>query len=475
MSLLEKIIASIAVGGPSPIALPDALVFSGLDQDSIARRLKLLERAESDGRGNFPPGESSQLSATEEEIRSTVLDEVRPNLQNYDAQQSAYANRLAMLDPFGLVAKYRGEAQQQKVEVQAKITQETGKFFLIRKSIQDIEEDWSIFKGKWGITHDPKPSGHNFWKWLAIAALIIIEAIVNGFLIGPYAAGGIAEGAAIAIIFPLITLLLCAWPTGILFRRATRPGKLAPRLFWPALSLILVAFAFLLNLLLAYIREAVVMSGDWEQAMMFWLAALNFSPPPLSTASFLLFLLSSGLFAFAAIDVYTMDHPIPGLMDKLQHRIRKHNEYAIQLARAHDQLLSLHRESVSDFKAVYDMLNAWQVEFNSIQQSQIKSWNMLRAYIEHVERVMNVLLSQYRQANSKHRTLPPPQYFIGNWTFDNAAYRTPPEQVSGETYHRKMTFAMESIQKIQEELNEVYLEIPRVLQGVHEMLQQVRK
>ena len=474
MGVLDKIYDSLAEGSPTPIALPDALVFSSLDQASIMRRLKIHEKAQIDGRHNIPPSDTARFGATEESIQATVLEESRANLQNYDAQQAAYAHRLAMLDPFGLAAKYRGEAQRQKVEVQAKITQEQGNFFLIKQSIQIIEDDWLSFKRKWGITHEPKLGISRMWKVLTIAVLILIEAIVNGALIGPYAAGGILEGVAIAIIFPLLTLLLFAWPTGLLIRKTMRPGRLLSRLVWPLISIVFILLAFALNLLLAYIREAVTLTGDWEQGMPLWLATLQLNLQPLSTASFLLFLFSSGFFVLAVADFFFMDHPIPGLMDKLRERIRRHEEYGTQLRRAHYDLLNLHRDSALDFKSIYDMLTAWQVEYNNIQHSRIKLWNMLRAYIEQVERLTNSLLTEYQQVNIQFRTTAAPEHFRTSWTFPDVTSNTPPELVPGDVYGKKMSEALASIQEIQDSLNEVYSEIPKILQGVDSMLREVR-
>ena len=474
MGILDKIFDSLAEGSPTPIALPDALVFSSLDQASITRRLKIHEKAEIDGRHNVPPSDTTRFGATEESIQATILEEVRANLQNYDAQQAAYSHRLAMLDPFGLAAKYRGEAQRRKVEIQAKITQEQGNFFLIKQSIQIIENDWLGFKRKWGITHEPKLGIGRIWKVFAIVALIFIEAIVNGALIGPYTAGGIVEGFAIAIIFPLLTLLLFALPTGLLIRKTVRPGRLVLRLAWPLISIIFAIAAVSLNLLLAYIREAVTQTGEWEQGMPLWLATLQLNFQPLSTASFLLFLFSSGLFVLAVVDFYLMDHPIPGLMDKLRERIRRHEEYGTQLKRAHDDLLSLHRDSALDFKGIYDMLTTWQVEYNNIQHSRIKLWNMLRAYINQVERVTNSLLTEYQQSNRQFRTTPTPEYFRNSWSFPDVISNTPPVLVPGEVYGKKMSEALASIQETQDDLNEVYSEIPKILQGVDSMLHEVR-
>ena len=201
MSLLSQLKKILSVDTPDPLLLPDALVYSRIDQLAIEKVVNLQSRATEDGKANRPPPDATTLSSTEEEVIHAILELVRPNLQNYDSQLQAYKNRRASLDPLGIAAQYQGKGSLQINEFKAQIAQESGSLFLLRQALKDIEEDWKKFKEKWGIIADPPLPTNSVRAWTLLGIFILVEAAINGFVIGPYLAGGVQDGALIAIFF----------------------------------------------------------------------------------------------------------------------------------------------------------------------------------------------------------------------------------------------------------------------------------
>jgi len=146
MSLFDKIKNSLSEGAPEPLVLPDSMVFSALDISAISSRLKIQDRAVENGLRNLPESDAKTFDSVEESIQNVILNEIRPNLQNYDSQQLAYKNRLSSLDPFGLASRYRGEIDLQKNQLKIKIDQESGNLFLVKEALVQIENDCKSFK-----------------------------------------------------------------------------------------------------------------------------------------------------------------------------------------------------------------------------------------------------------------------------------------------------------------------------------------
>jgi len=149
MTLVDKFKEVIGEGAPEPLALPDAMVFSQLDANSLMKRLDVIQKAKNNGLNNQPNTKNIEPDSVEEEIHETVLAEIRSNLQNNDSQQQAYSNRLNFLDFTDSSARIRGEAAFKKNQLKTKIDQEQGDLFLIKRDLVAVEHDWENFKKKW--------------------------------------------------------------------------------------------------------------------------------------------------------------------------------------------------------------------------------------------------------------------------------------------------------------------------------------
>ncbi len=475
MGLINKIKSSLGQGAPEPIALPDAMVFSQINADAISKKTELNSRAEDNGLREMPDSNSDSLDSTEAAIVAAVMSQVRPNLQNYDAHQASYQNTLAGMDPFAMAAQKRGEIDIQKNQLEVKIDQESGNLYLLKKTLVQVEDEWIAFKEKWGVKTDPSPGLSVKQKWLILIALVVTEAFLNSSLIGPYVAGGGLEAFGIAVIFPLVTLIICAYPIGYLIRRFLRPDTLKSKLTAILLTIPLIFLALTMNLFLAFIREAAENEDDWGLGLTFLKNSFYGDFYPLGTPSFLLFILSTGLFVVAIIDVLKMDHPVPGLLDRLNRRNELHKEYSGKLKKAHDDLIYIQSNSGSQFIGVFDKLASWQINYNRVIDQQIRLSQRMRAYIEHVEDTTNALLKKYREINAVHRTSESPKYFSAEWKFPLPEYLSLPLVDTQEQYSQKLQNAANEIELAQKSLNEAFSKIPAVLKGIDELLLKVGK
>lgn len=474
MAIFEKIIKAFSIKYEEELILPDAMVFRSLDSHEISVRLDIKTKAIANGKLNFPESDSSSIDATEEEIQAEVLKIVRSNLQNYDSQQLAYQHRISSLDPIGLSSKCKGEASLQLNTLRSKIKQESGGLYTVKQSLIGIENDWQNFKNEWGIKSDPNFGVSKSGKFGLLALMVLIETIINGALIGPYTEGGPLEGGLIALIFPVLTLLLCAYPAGNLIRRLFIPAVAYKKTLYLLIVSVLCIFATIMNLFLAYIREAVSSEMEWNQGLDLLVQTLTGNPYHIGAPGVLLFLLSMGLYVAAVFDVFFMDHPVPGLLTKLKQRNEKHKEYAERLKKSHAELLTLQENSVDDYKEIYNQLSVWQIEHNNLKGYQIALWTKLQAYLNHIENATNKLLKAYRENNKLERTSPAPDYFKEPWLFPLVEYQAPININTNDNYSERIRVALEEITKSESELNAEFHLMSHLLTGIDALLMDVK-
>ncbi len=475
MSLLNKLKNSLAQGSPEPIALPDAMVFSALNPDAIAMQVNLKKKAEENGARDIPLESSQNTDSIEDSIITIAMSEVRSHLQNYDSQQAAYQSRLASMDPFALASKFRGNVDIQKNELDIKIEQEQGSFYLLKESLIQLEEQWATFKKSWNIQSDPVIGISIKTKWLILLSIFLFEVVITASMIQAYVAGGPLEALGYSLMVPSLTLGICGFPVGKMLRKIQRVGTRITKVFYGISSVILVISAFLLNLFLTYIREAAIEGEDFNAAISYLTSTLSGDFYPISAIGILLYLFSCGLYIGAVIDVMYMEHTIPGLQQQIESRNKLHNEYIARLKKTHDELITLQKNSSIDFNQVFNELNSWQVAYNEIIDHQMKLYQKMKAYISHSESVINALLKQYREINIAHRKTPAPDYFSSTWRFPLNEYLTEPKFTNQKNYSMKLQDAVSEIEKSQKLLNDSFTKIPKLVQGIDELLVKVTK
>lgn len=475
MTFWKRIKNFIFGKGEQALVMPDALVFNSINTDEILRQQDLINKATLNGQNNLPPSAATQLDSIEDAIQEEVMNIVRPVLQNYDSQQRAYKDRQISLHPSTIVNRLHSEASELVLQLKLKVNQATNELYLVKDALTNIERDWANFKKEWNVVTDPIIKFSFFTKCVFLAVLIALESFLNASLIGPYASGGWLEGLGIAIIFPVVTLIGCAYPAGVSLRRFYRPGKLIIRILFLSNALVFVIPALLSNLLLAYIRQFITEDGEWEAGYTIWLNLFSGEFTSVGLVSFLLFVFSTILFIVAVMDVYKMDHPVSGLLNKFEERNRQHHKYQSTLNEIHGEILNLRQLATQKIGGSHTLFNACQKEYSHVVNEQVGLWNKLQGYIQHVETVMNRLINVYRETNRKNRTFDVPQYFNDRWNFTPIDYKVPIVTSDTETYLKAMTDAQQEIKSIQASLIEEFARIPDITSNIESIILEAKK
>lgn len=474
MNLWKRIKNFIFSNGKQALVIPDALVFNTINTDEMVRQLELINKAKLNGQNNQPSSTSLQQDSVENAIHEEIMNIVRPVLQNYTSQQSAYRDRQISLHPTAIAGKFRAEASQLILQLQLKISQAKSDLYLVKDALTNVERDWTHFKSEWKVSADPIVKFNFTAKCILLGVLIVAEAILNATLIGPHASGGLLEGFGIALIFPIVTLIGCAFVVGTFIRKFNRPGSLFVRTLYLIGTFIFVIPALLTNFLLAYIRQFIDSDGELEVGYTIWLKLFTGEITNLGLVSSLLFTVSTIFFVIAVYDIYKMDHPVPGLLDKFKERNNQHAKYRSKLKGVHDEILNLSSVATEKIGGSHTLFNACQRESANVLNAQIDLWNKLQGYIDHVEVVMNQLLGIYRETNRSFRNTDVPTYFNNRWSFSQFSYRTPIVNSDDASYRQSMIDAQAEINSTQGELSDAFAIIPEIISNIDSIILEAR-
>lgn len=475
MTFWKKIKNFILGKGEQELVIPDALVFNAINTDEILRKLDVINKATLNGQNNLPPSASTQLDSVEDAIQEEVMNIVRPVLQNYDSQQRAYKERQISLHPSTIVNRFHSEASELILQLKLKINQATNELYLVKDALTSIERDWANFKKEMNVSTDPVVKFSFKQKILFLVALIFVESLINAFMLGELLENGVAQGFAVAIIFPIVTLLFCGSVAGILLRKFYRRKNLFISILYLLGIIIFSVPALLFNLLLAYIRQFMDGNGEWDEGFSAWLDLFSGVIAPLGLSSFLIFVLSTVFFIFAVIDIYKMDHPVPRLLNKFEERNRQHQKYQSTLNEIHAEILNLRQLATQKIGGSHTLFNACQKEYSHVVNEQVGLWNKLQGYIQHVETVMNRIFNVYRETNRKNRISDAPQYFNDRWSFTPIDYKIPIITSDTETYLKAMTDAQQEIKSIQASLTEEFARIPDITSNIDSIILEAKK
>jgi hypothetical protein len=469
MGLIKDFLDALKDQRKEELLLPDALTFPAIDAKQLEIKLSLEERAVEHGLQNYPKSDATVFGAFETELIDEVTRTVRPLQISYSEAMTAYASRMAALDPLGFDAGLRAKAAVLRAQIGMTVNQVKGEIFLHANNLRQREKEYKDFKEKEGNPADPHLTFSRSTKLYILIALILFEAVINGLYIGPYLAAGLLEGVGIAIAFPLITLVLFGWLGGVSLRKFHNKD-ISSKIIGLSLTLTSLLGATIINLFLAAIRTSVEVSDDGiSEAKIIWFEYLSLNFQNINGQGLLLLLLATGFFIVALYDIYSLDHYIPGFYKAYKLRESAHAEYSEKLNDLNNRLLK-EGSSIREIADSYQNLQSWQVEFNNILNNQNQLTRKYKSYLNSVEETVNRVIKKYMELNEKSRSTPIPKYFDAKWQFNEyLAWILDDADVTND-FQNKLIIVYKNIESIQKEISLEIDETRNILQPIDKVL-----
>ncbi len=402
-----------------------ALPFVPVDIDGLARKWKLRDQGEADGRLDLPAPDATALSAAEQKIQVRMTAE-RDRLAgelivHLNAQNEALARLDTPMDIAGLrkdCAHAVSQLEQTHVAWKAEIPR------LLRRA-REAQAEYCSFRSRHRLDRPAREPGHRGLALALLVLCVVLESALNGFFFAQGSDTGLIGGVAVALSISVVNVLLLGMVLGF------GPARWVHRRNWllrGAGILILLAGGVLLIVLNAFVghyRDAFERLGDSVQLDAVW-AHLGGHPFDLARLeSWLLFLLGLGFAGIGFVKGYHLDDPYPGYGAVARRWQAAEHEYLVNRNLRLEEATAVRDHAIRDIATAIESLRGAAMQREQALGQRARWLADFAAHEEHLAGAANQLLSIWREANRRHRTQPSPKYFTTGFAFPDHVLERP--------------------------------------------------
>jgi len=397
---------------------PSTDVFNEINTDIVAVDFRLSELGAERGNAKRPASDAQNFDDVEHKVIERIEAHKQDAHRIFLDHLHTYGDRLAALDFEERFAVIRQAAPEAVGDFKAEAALGRDELFSLRRRLYDAEQERANFRAKEKLARAARVSttGWTIFKVGILAVMFVIEVVVNAGFLAKSNQQGILGGAIQAVSFAALNILASFFwglvPIRLLNRR---------NVFFKCLGLIALlaylAFACLLNLTLAHLREIPpTASGDVGQEV---LLRLLHAPHLLNDVNSWVFFgigLIFSLIAMADGVLFTDPHPGYAAMEKRW--LEASRQYTDGKADLIEQLRTIRDTAKDAMNAAGRDLSVRRSEFDSILQARARLAQRFDQHQNHIERACNALLTVYREANRQARKTPAPAYFAKSYELE---------------------------------------------------------
>ena len=242
-----------------------------------------------------------------------------------------------------------------------------------------------------------------------LAVLFVIEVVINGSFLSKSNEEGLLGGALQAVSFAALNIIASFLFGLVPIRLINRRNPLFKLMGFLSL-LIYLAFAAILNLTLAHLREMPpTITGEIGQQV---LAQLSQHPFVLNDVNSWVFFGIGFIFSLVAMtDGLLFTDPYFGYGALERRCIEARNHYTDGKAELIDRLRDIRDTASEAMNGAARDLSVRRSEYDAILQARTRLAQRFSEHQNQIERSARALLSIYREANLTARTTPAPNYF----------------------------------------------------------------
>jgi len=401
---------------------PSTQIFLDLNVDRIADELQLSTIGADRGAENRPAADAQ----TFDDIEHKIIERIEAHKQDahsiYLEHLHTYDERLMGLNFEERFAVIQQAAPEAVGDFRAEAALGRDELFALRRRLYDSERERELFRKRHKIARPARLStpGKTLLKVGLLAVLFVIEVLINGSFLAKANEQGLLGGAIQAVSFAALNIMASfLWglvPIRLLNRRLGLFKLLG------FISLIAYfAFATLLNLTLAHLREIPpTLSGDVGHEV---LMRLLHTPLELNDVNTWVFFGIGLIFSIVAMaDGLLYADPHIGYGPLERRWIEARTQYTDAKAELIETLRDIRNVATAAMNDNFRDLSVRRGEFDAILQARSRLTQRFAEHQNHIERACNALLSVYREANSKPRSLPAPAYFARPYRLERIVY-----------------------------------------------------
>ena len=412
------------------VALPSD-PFLRIDREKAAKKLRLKERAEQNGKQNHPPVDSTDFDEVEREIIAEISDNLHRAQIDGSNNHRIYGERLSELALLRELSAITGASSQALGDYQATIINREGRLALAKTAIRESFKDLANFKQEHGLHGPAHPGIQPIYAWATFALAWLIESLCNTAflrvnddygLLGGFIAAAVVAGVNIAVSGFVGRYV---WPYLIHRRWHWKVTAALATTTW------LVA-AITWNLLAGHFRDAKAAGlTNPEQASLSLL-----TNHPLAFDS----IYSYGILAIGIVfslvsagTAFRMQDPYPGYGDVYKRHKDRCEDYADEIELSLEELRATRDEAIAEAQNTRDELQKQFRERGRILEARSSHRNRYREHQDYLQSIADALISEYRAANINARQDGlRPLHFSTPWRLNSSELAANPDEPTAE-------------------------------------------
>lgn len=385
----------------STIALPtDAFIV--IDRDRAATKLGIEQRAERNGRNNYPPADSDDLDDVEQQIVADISEHAVRAQIDAATHHRIYGERLSELTLLRQLATITGASSRAISDFKTIVFNRKGKLSNAKDAVRDSYEDLAIFKRE----HALRRPAHVGLSRLAVFSTIslswLFESLLNTTFLRVNDEYGLIGGFVAAAVVAAVNVGTSAlagrflWPHAIHRSRSRKFLGLTACGIW---AVLIVAW----NLLAGHFRDAKAGGLPAPETMaLHLLSSRPFQFDSIYSYGLLIFGIVFAL--VAAGTAFAADDPYPGYGSLYRRHERRCEEYSDEIQDSLEELTETRDEAIESATDVREELARQFRERGHIISAREMHRTRFRDHQSYLEEIANTLLKQYRAANVRFRS-----------------------------------------------------------------------
>jgi hypothetical protein len=410
--------------GGSLVGLP----FKPIDIAALARKWRLRERGEVDGKANLPPATGASPSAAEAEIRLAIEAERKRLEADATAHFKAQNDALAQVETAMDIATLRKDAAEAQSTLRKTDIEWQGEIPRLQQAAREARDEYDEFRNRHRITRPARQPGHRGLALAWLGFFIVVESALNGVFFAEGSVAGLIGGIGVALAVSVVNVALLGAVLGYFPARWAHHRNWAIKL--PAILVLVAGVAALLivNAFIGHYRDAYERLGEALQMPEVWAHLLSAPTDLARLQSWLLFLLGLGFAALGFGKGYHLDDPYPGYGAVDRRRAQAERTYAENRQVRIDDATATRDRAIGNIELAIERLRGAAAQREQILGARASMVAAVASHEAHLQQAGDTLLAIYRDANRGVRTAPPPAHFAEPFTLDAAIVDRPSVQ-----------------------------------------------
>ncbi|WP_234885877.1 hypothetical protein [Sinorhizobium fredii] len=380
--------------------------------------MELPRKGAENGKDNRPVQASQAPDDVEQAVIEHIENERHESYQILEDNFHRFATRLRNLDfnaHFGLI---RQANISSLTDFKAEVASGRDELFGLRKSLKEADEELADFREANELKRVARIKSpiSTAVKWLVIAAVLIIETVVNGIYLSEGNEQGLIGGIGVAFGFAFVNVAAT-----VVLALYVIPNVVHRRRGWNLVGYLGVCgwlfVAVGLNFVMAHYREA---SGDtFTQVGALVMGRLRNAPFTMDDMdSWILFATGLVFSTVALVEALLIRDPYPGYAGVYFRYATARKSYVDHKNHLIETLQGIRDDHNLKLETVIRDLVKRRREAAAIIDSRTRIANLFTEHQNHLESAARKLLTMYREANRETRTEPEPIHFSSQYMME---------------------------------------------------------